>query len=395
MVLTGILVCSKALLVMMKKTRGEKRIGIVEDNYNVRNNITRHVHEGWSFHRVWGPNKILNGLLKRARRGSQYLANTHQEPAWPKVDLCHLWRMVSSGRTPWVVSTSVGLPFGWPRRWYEHGLSLLASDRCRRIIVNSRSALERQRYKAEMYPAYMDAVTRKTEILYPPQEPCIESWEEKGCVEDALTLAFVGHLFFQKGGAEIVRVLSDMVSHGADIRLVVVSNLKDAYRMGEIDGRVEERARIADKLKNERWIEWYRRLPHAEVMRVFRRAHIGLLPSYAEAFGYSVVEAQANGCATITTDVFALPEINHSKVGWLIPVAEGESVPRRAPEDASGRIEAGLRNALEEAMQNRDLVRAKGEAAIERIKREHCPDRHADRLRMIYEMALDGPILEQ
>ncbi len=48
-----------------------------------------------------------------------------------------------------------------------------------------------------------------------------------------------------------------------------------------------------------------------------RTADIGMLPSYADTYGFSVLEAQA-GNAVITTDIRALPEVNNPAVGWLI-----------------------------------------------------------------------------
>ncbi|MFW2788163.1 glycosyltransferase, partial [Acinetobacter baumannii] len=50
------------------------------------------------------------------------------------------------------------------------------------------------------------------------------------------------------------------------------------------------------------------------------RHHIGLLPTWADTFGYSVLEFQACGCPVISTDVRALSEINNNDIGWLINV---------------------------------------------------------------------------
>jgi len=51
-----------------------------------------------------------------------------------------------------------------------------------------------------------------------------------------------------------------------------------------------------------------------------RRFALALLPTCAETHGDVVLEAQANGCPVITTDIRTLPEINPSEIGYLIEV---------------------------------------------------------------------------
>ena len=55
-------------------------------------------------------------------------------------------------------------------------------------------------------------------------------------------------------------------------------------------------------------------------MNILKNTHVGLLPSYADTYGYSVLEAQSFGCPVITTNIRAMPEINNSKKGWIIKV---------------------------------------------------------------------------
>ena len=49
-----------------------------------------------------------------------------------------------------------------------------------------------------------------------------------------------------------------------------------------------------------------------------KKSHIGLLPTFGDTYGFSVLEMQACGCPVITSNIFALPEINNSEVGWVI-----------------------------------------------------------------------------
>lgn len=67
-------------------------------------------------------------------------------------------------------------------------------------------------------------------------------------------------------------------------------------------------------------IKHYVRLPNQEVLKLLKNTHVGLLPTWADSFGYSVLEAQAAGCPVITTDVRAHPEINNNEIGWVMEV---------------------------------------------------------------------------
>ncbi|WP_241627814.1 glycosyltransferase, partial [Rosenbergiella epipactidis] len=48
------------------------------------------------------------------------------------------------------------------------------------------------------------------------------------------------------------------------------------------------------------------------------KSHIGLLPTWADTYGYSLLEFMAAGCPVISTNVRALTEINSSDRGYII-----------------------------------------------------------------------------
>ena len=79
---------------------------------------------------------------------------------------------------------------------------------------------------------------------------------------------------------------------------------------------------IIDKYSNN--ITYKKFLPNKEVLNLFKNTHIGLLPTYADTYGYSVLEAQSYGCPVITTNIRALPEINNSDLGWVINVKKDD-----------------------------------------------------------------------
>lgn len=263
-------------------------------------------------------------------------------------------------------------------------MELLASDPCKRIIANSKSALELQRSKAEKYPDLYDRVMAKMEVLYPPQDPQVGSWEEKAkYLGDEITFSLVGHVFFLKGGREIVKVIDRLAKAGAPVRLNIVSRFKPDPHTGATQKDIDEIRAVIDR---QPCITYYESLSNEEVLELFKRSHVGLLPSYADAFGYSILEAQACACPTISTDIRALAEINDDTVGWIIE-AGGEN-PHKTEEgraELSERIEQGLERIITNIIEDPSVLATKGQAALSRIQREHAPKQHAERLRSIYQ----------
>jgi glycosyltransferase involved in cell wall biosynthesis len=367
------------------------RIGVFhKKNRNWHKNITRHDHERFTFKKFYDTHRIINAVRRRIGKGAkQYYKYSRTPPSYPTVDLYHHWRALDFGSTPWVVSTSSGLPFGWPWERCREGLKLLASEACKRILVTGRCALEWQRRRARREPDLESAVMDKVEILPPPQDLLVSDWKEKPVdLQDPLRLAFVGTQFFLKGGLELIRVVQQLVSEGAAIELDIVSELKMSDRTGDTEEDLAEARRIIEECPR---ITWHGRLPNDRVLELFRQSHIGLLPSYIEGYGYTVLEAQAGGCPMITTDIKAFPDTNPDEVGWRIQI-DGEEYDYESPEGQariSKRIEDGLDRILRQLLEDCLQIREKGIAALDRIEKEHSPARHGERLRTIYREALD------
>ena len=123
------------------------------------------------------------------------------------------------------------------------------------------------------------------------------------------------------------------------------------------------------------------------------KSHIGLLPTFADSYGYSVLEFQAAGCPVITTNVRALPEINDNLKGWLIEVpknASGEAIynTTEGQQAISDAIRTGLEKAVHEIFADRSVISLKGEKAIQYIKEEHSVQDFAARMKQVYLDAL-------
>lgn len=359
-------------------------------NKNWYRNITRHRHKNFEFDRFYDLHRIINAVRRRIGKwGKEFYKYSRSPPSYPRVDLYHHWRALDFGSKPWVVSTSAGLPFGWPFDRYREGLKLLASAACKRILVTGRCALEWQRSKAQREPGLTEAIMGKVEVLPPAQDLLVRSWDQKPVGPPSpVKLAFVGKHFFRKGGLELLRVVGRLRSEGADVELDVVSTLSLWDEMTDGEQDQAEARELMDEISG---VTWHGRLPNEEVLEVFKRSHVGLLPSYIETYGYTVLEAQASGCPTITTDVKAFPDINPDQVGWRIEI-DGEDYDFRSEEGRrriSDRIETGLYQTLKSILNDRSKIREKGICALSRIEEVHSPPLHGKRLRTIYREALE------
>lgn len=360
------------------------RVGFLKHDQNWDRNICCHSHKTAQLVRVYPLSRFLFVLGRHLHKYSQYLENTHFGPAWPRVDLLHVWRTICLTRKPWVVTSSVGLPFGWPKERWGRAIRAMAASSCRKLIFNSQHALQWQPRKLGSFGEIQERILGKTIILPTPQKPLVSSYDEKGLAPDGpIHFTFVGHLFFQKGGTAILKALDVIRSEGMPVHLTVVSRLKRDEFL-KVDATAQRE--VGKYLKSNPWITWYECLPNAKVLELFRTSHVAVLLSFAEAYGYSVLEAEANGCAVLTTDIGALPELNSPECGWTVPIRGLEwdlydvSSLRRLLE----RMVEGLVPLCRAIVRDRSAIREKGMRALEKIRKQHDPIEHRAALERIY-----------
>ena len=253
----------------------------------------------------------------------------------------------------------------------------LGGNNCLGMIAISECARDLQLVK--------HGANAKLSVLHPPQRVLVNNGEESRWNNlDPVRFCFVGRDFCRKGGAEILRAFDALKTE--DWHLTIVSSLSvddyaTQYTKQEQHSISQEISTILNKRKNQ--ITWHASLPNKHVLEVMRTSHIGLLPTWHDTYGYSVLEFQASGCPVITTDVRALPEINNNKCGWIIPIGEKfgakisplkSHVQRKA---FSLELAHNLREILNEILGSpRNLLRLKSQACIARIQAQHDPTSH-------------------
>ena len=351
--------------------------------------------------------KISNRYLRRGLAKGFNFDAIYRPIIQPKVDIIHTFNAVCDTSIPWVCTFETSVPRtnqvccrDWEYRKMKadkltaHGYSLLADDSCCALIALSEANKKIQMLMMDAFEIPKKEVIGKKIIVLPPPQPVLISPDEfdrkfEG-IANRIEIIFVAGLFFRKGGAQIIDVLQEFVNRGVKLHLTVVSSLSldDLSEATPTDMSHYERI-----MENADWITHYRSLPNKEVLQLCKKAHVGLLPSMADTYGYSVLEMQSCGCAVITTDIRALAEMNNNDCGFIIEVPKQKSTEAKydTAEDRrilKEKIEDGLRHAFSTIFESPEILRGKAQKAIQKIEKEHSPEIFAQRLDEIYKRAV-------
>lgn len=394
------------------------KIGITSDAYPNRRNINNKTGNRYVRINRLNLNAYLNVLanLLGRRLGSviteRFITEGYRGVFFQSsvFSLAHLFNTVSFSKHPWMATFETTVPFfrreieaylsaGMGisavknRRKLDKGLRACASDSCKALIALSQCSMDIQLGLISNFPELEPAIKRKLIQIYPPQNLVVRSIEEKDAsTHGKLKFMFVGREFYRKGGLETLRCFERLsVSH--EFELIVVSRLEN-----DIPDLIPERHELEARAIIERhqgtWLRYHKELDNTAVIDLMKSAHVGLLPTYSDTFGFSVLEFQASGCPVISTDVRALPEINDDESGWVIRT--GVKTPHREIRDIQGVMDSGLINlALEKIVvrifANPESIRAKGEASIARVAKHHSPADFSAKLSDLYQRSLTVP----
>lgn len=278
----------------------------------------------------------------------------------------------------------------------EKQLQLLEADDCKKIIALSNCSKEIQKsFLRKIDKTFSDKIIKKITVIPPPQELIVSRKEienkfEKGLKE--IKFIFVGNDFFRKGGLETVKVLKKL-KEKFEIKLTIVSsfNINDYATLSNN----EDKEKMLQMIKsNQEWITSYTNIANEEVLELIRDHHIGLLPSFADTYGYSVLEMQAAGVPVVTTNIRALPEINNENCGWIVPINKnefGEALYNKdeTREKMRNDLEINMLKIIEDILTNKDTIKEKALNAITRIEKNHDPKQYANKLMDIYNEIID------
>ncbi|WP_302564390.1 glycosyltransferase [Acinetobacter baumannii] len=278
-------------------------------------------------------------------------------------------------------------------------LEVVARDNCLGVIALSKSPKKIQSDILKAYPKVRDKIEKKMFVLYPPQKIYTTQHEIEEKVLKPLKLIFVGNDFYLKGGAECILAINELLEEGIisenEIMLTVVGilNRTHNYSFGIYQDDSDFSKNINTIIMNRKNIKIYSNVDNNKVIEMIREHHIGLLPTWADTFGYSVLEFQACGCPVISTDVRALSEINNNDIGWLINVDKNKYgeivVDSYSKKDLCRRtIIDQLKKHILSAYENPNVVINKGVESLNRIKKEHSIDYYNDKIKSVYTIGI-------
>ena len=383
--------------------------------YQVARNIVSHGPEV-EYVKIRDAFSIVNVLSRRLNSYAHKsviptfnLNNQFYDANLNKIDRVHLLNGISYGHTPWVSTFETLLPrldyvlqnhrkvahlqdIPKHHTWLRVSFEALAGDSCRRLIAQSGTAAKMQRGILSKYPEYEQDILKKITVLHPPQPTDLEFFTEKKIdVDGPIRFMLVGAHFFRKGGVEIAETFIKLRrDYGYPIEFIVVSSLDiNDYVAPRSSADIQHVLQLFKE--NSDWISHYQTLPNDEVLAMMKTAHVGFLPTYADSYGYSVLEFQAMGCPVITTDIRALPEINNDKIGWLIKVPKddwGEGLYDSEDERKvmGDQIRSGIEQSIHAIFKDRSSIQRKSDLVLARIRDEHSPQKFSQALREIYEI---------
>jgi glycosyltransferase involved in cell wall biosynthesis len=304
---------------------------------------------------------------------------------------CHFFNTVNLGKNPWIVTFETTIPrLGNVKKiWFNMGIKQLPKANCKKIIALSQCAFDMQiRYLSTAFPQYVENIRKKMIVMHPPQVVLVNNYSEKNISENEICFTIIGSDFFRKGGKELLNVFKELIPLHPQIKLNIISSMEYGDYASQATKEDLDAAMAIIKSFHDN-IRHYKRLPNAEVLEILKRSHIGLLPTWGDTYGYSVLEAQAEGCPVITTNLRALPEINNNDIGWMIEVPVNDR--RDGDIDTFEKrvkfrevIESGLRKIILEIIKSPEVIREKGERCIEKIRSKHSPEIYKSQLELLY-----------
>ncbi|TPD96082.1 glycosyltransferase family 4 protein [Pantoea vagans] len=316
-----------------------------------------------------------------------------------RADILHLFNEVAITRQKWVASFETELPRVLPvagvakqdNPELQRLIPYLLKDNCLGLIAISDATLNIQMklFKADV----ARQIQRKTVVLHPPQTLFVQQKAPRQ--SGTLRLIFAGNEFYRKGGAEVVLAISELIEEKRldasqlDVQLIgdLAKRRNVAHRQFQDDEAFYRD--IENRIKRHRCFTHHTQMENSALMQLFRQSDAGLLPTWQETYGFSVLEMQANGCPVITSNVRALPEINPDSAGWVLasPLNADREYSITSTEQKTQLRQSlveGLKSTLLAIIERPEMLQEKGEAAILRIKEQHDTGRYITRLNDIY-----------
>ncbi|MBA3327762.1 MAG: glycosyltransferase family 4 protein [Solirubrobacterales bacterium] len=217
----------------------------------------------------------------------------------------------------------------------------------------------------------------KIDVVYPGFPTPVLGAREP---EQSFRFLFIGRDFERKGGFELIEAFESVLDQHPEARLTLVTedfSVRNPDRLIHSwvpDSRRERGfARLAD-LERRGLVERLPLVSRDMIMReVFPGADAFVMPTHAEGFGFTNIEAMSFGMPVISSEVGAIPEVvAHERTGLL--VAAGDPV--------------ALASAMSRLVADRDLARRLGFAGRQDFLSRFTIEHSQAAVRAVYDKAL-------
>jgi glycosyltransferase involved in cell wall biosynthesis len=177
-------------------------------------------------------------------------------------------------------------------------------------------------------------------------------------------ILFVGRLLHGKGLSLLMEAIADLRVRGLEVEATIV---------GDGPARAEFEA-VARRLGLCRHVRFLGYVGQDEIRRLYARADVFCLPSFAEGIPVVAMEAMAMELPVVTTRIMGIPElVDDGTHGLLVP-------PGCVP---------ALTQALERLIRAPDERRRMGRAARRKVQQDYDVARSAEQMRAVLEAELD------
>jgi len=378
------------------------KIGLTQNDYPIRRNILNKV-SGFEYIFLRKNNNLFHSLStvkKILFRKKSNIEGKYFFYQKPKIDILHLYNDINYSSQKWVTSFETLVPrFTETKNDHqktepqhihntktENALKQISRKNCLGIISISQASANIQLELLKNYPQFQEVIKNKLSVIHPSQEVIPRDSEEVYKNIGVFNFIFVGTQFHLKGGIEMIEVLKKL-RQKYNFKLTIVSSFKTDHYVTKVTEK--EAQETKEMLKKEEWIDIFENIPNEKVLELIKQSHVGLLPTWSDTYGFSVLEMQAAGVPVITTDIRALPEINNENCGWLIHLPQNRLkqalyFTNEQRDELKRTLKLQLENILEDIFTNPQQLLEKSKNSLERIKENHDPFVFSEKLNNIY-----------
>ncbi|MGE9550248.1 glycosyltransferase family 4 protein [Erwinia amylovora] len=380
------------------------RVGVSNDNYPERRTII--VDAGVEYVNYKNKNlyyylNLLNQKVLKKRKN--FLFKPVVQLQQGKVDIFHLFNEVALTDRKWVATFETELPRILPPSSGNKSENIpelkrlfpaLAAANCVALIALSAAAFRMEQKLLRSSPELSDAILNKMVVIHPPQKLYVQNREPRK-ITQPVHFVFVGNEFYRKGGGEVVRAFDQLLSEGkiqpTQVKVTLIGDLEKRhnYALGKYQDDAQFSGATDAAIAGHSSFEHVKFMPNEQVLSLLQHADVGLLPTWAETYGFSVLEMQSCGCPVITTNVRALPEINPQEAGWQVTHELNDdweySVSSAQDRDQlRQQTVKQLKALILDIVARPEQIIIKANAAIERIRAEHDVEAYQAKLRTLY-----------